>query len=238
MKTPTPTRWPIGLYAAWKTWPGNQATPLTRPADKLNAAYFRTFYNPRTGVLAGWRSADSQLHDYYFPWISGIAIHYGLVPTNKANAIMDRLLGKMKEVGYARFDLGLPGNFIPVARKDYVDHDRRFGGGAREDNSDGFQIYENGGATACFAYFSLAALYDLGRIEEADRILFPMLHSFATGDFQGFGPNGMSKDWRTWDGSCAGYEGFLVDNYYTLLAVLDREGAMKKRSRPSHPGGR
>ena len=49
-------------------------------ADKLKAAYFKTFYNPATGILAGWRSADGQLHDYYFLWVNGIAIHYGLVP--------------------------------------------------------------------------------------------------------------------------------------------------------------
>ncbi len=79
-------------------------------ADKLRAAYFKTFYNPATGVLAGWKSADGQLHDYYFLWVNGIAIHYGLVPRDQANAIMDRLLAKMKAVGYHRFDLGLPGN--------------------------------------------------------------------------------------------------------------------------------
>jgi hypothetical protein len=201
-------------------------------ADKLSAAYFKTFYNPATGVLAGWRSADGQLHDYYFPWVSGIAIHYGLVPEKEANLIMDRLLAKMKEVGYTRFDLGLPGNLIPVASKDYVAHDHRWGGGSKEDNSDGFQIYENGGATACFEYFTLAALYDLGRIEDGDRLLFPLLRSFAIGDFQGFGPNRMSKDWRTWDGTCWGYEGFLVDNFYALLAVLDRETALKKSHSP------
>src|ERR1019366_3849246 len=141
-------------------------------AHKLRAAYFNAFYNPATGVLAGWRSADGQLHDYYFLWVNGIAIHYGLVPKEKANGIMDRLLKKMNAVGYTRFDLGLPGNLIPVARKDYVHLDRRWGGGEKEDNSDGFQIYENGGATACFAYFTLAALYDLGRRQEADGILF------------------------------------------------------------------
>jgi hypothetical protein len=206
-------------------------------ADKLGAAYFNTFYNPATGVLAGWRSADGRLHDYYFLWVNGIAIHYGLVPKDKANSIMDRLLAKMSEVGYTRFDLGLPGNLIPVARKDYVDLNRRFGGGAKEDNTDGFQIYENGGATACFAYFTLAALYDLGRVEDGDRILFPMLRAFATGDFQGRDASGMSKDWRTWDGACWGYEGFLSDNYYALLAVLDRQAALKKRSpgSPSRP---
>ena len=85
---------------------------------------------------------------------------------------MDRLLAKMKEVGYTNFSLGLPGNLVPVARKDYVHHDLRFGGGAKADNSDGFQIYENGGATACFAYFTLAALYDLGGFRTAIAFCF------------------------------------------------------------------
>jgi hypothetical protein len=199
-------------------------------ADRIQAAYFKTFYNPETGVLAGWRSADGQLHDYYFPWVNGMAIHYGLVPGDKANAIMSRLLARMKEVGYTRFDLGLPGNLIPVALKDYVDHNPRFGGGHLEDNSDAFQRYENGGATACFAYFTLAALYDLDRVQEGDQILLPLLGAFARGGFQGRGDNGMSKDWKAWDGSCWGYEGFLTDNYYALLAVLDRQAALDREN--------
>ncbi len=149
----------------------------------MREVYVKTFLNPATGVLAGWKSADGQLHDYYFLFVNGIAIHYGLVPKDQANAIMDKLLAKMKEVGYTRFDLGLPGNLIPVAKKDYFPSEPRWGGGEKEDGSDGFQIYENGGATACFAYYTLAALYDLGRREEADRILFPMLDSFEKGSF-------------------------------------------------------
>jgi len=31
----------------------------------------------------------------------------------------------------------------------------------------------------------------------------------------------MTEDWKTWTGECWGYEGFLVDNYLALLAVLD-----------------
>lgn len=200
-------------------------------ANKLKAAYFNAFYDPKTGVLAGWRSADGQLHDYYFLFVNGIAIHYGLVPKDKANDIMDRLLAKMREVGYTNFELGLPGNLVSVARKDYVDLHVRFGGGERADNADGFQIYENGGATASFAYFTLAALYDLGRISDGDRILMPMLDAFAKGDFQGFGSNGMSKDWKMWDGTCKGYEGLLTDNYYALLAVMDRQAAIDKTAR-------
>jgi hypothetical protein len=194
-------------------------------AEKLRAAYFKTFYDPATGVIGGWRSADGKLHDYYFLWLNGIAIHYGLVPPDKANAIMDKLMAKMKEVGYTQFHMGLPGNLITVALKDYVHRagDGHFGGGVRADNADGFQKYENGGATGCFVYFTLAALYDLGRRAEADAILFPMLKEYHEGGFEGRGAKGRSNDWRMWDGTPMGYEGFLTDNYYTLLAVPLRE---------------
>ncbi|MHB8972359.1 MAG: alpha-L-rhamnosidase-related protein [Pirellulaceae bacterium] len=192
-------------------------------ADRLRAAYVEAFFNPATGLLAGWRSADGQLHDYSFLFVNGIAICYDLVPGPMANAIMDRLLAKMREVGYTRFDLGLPGNLVTVPRKDYVHRDRRWGGGEREDNADGFQRYENGGATACFAYFTVAALYKLDRRQEADSILFPMLASIEQGGFSGRAASGMTYDWKAWDGTPWGYEGFLVDNYYVLLAVLTRE---------------
>jgi hypothetical protein len=198
-------------------------------ADRLKATYCDVFYNPATGVLAGWRSADGELHDYYFLFVTGIAICYDLVPRDRAHAMMDRLLEKLQEVGYRRFDLGLPGNLVVVPRKDYVHQDRRWGGGEREDNADGFQIYENGGATACFAYFTLAALYHLDRKAEADAILLPLLQALDEGKFRGRAENGMTYDWKAWDGTPWGYEGFLVDNYYVLLAVLTREKLDRSR---------
>jgi len=114
-------------------------------------------------------------------------------------------------VGYTQFQYGLPGVLIPVRAEDYV-----WG------NRDPFQVYQNGGATGSFAYFTLAALYQLGRSSEADAMLFPMLKAYEDGSFQGFGPNGRSYDWKSWDGAPHGYEGLLVDNYQTLLAVLSR----------------
>lgn len=191
-------------------------------AQKIRAVYFNTFYNPATGVLAGWRSADGKLHDYYFLFVNSVAIVYGLVPPDKANQIMDRLLAKMNEVGYTNFEYGLPGNLIPIRREDYAHHLLSSGGGEKEDGSDGFQIYQNGGATASFAYFTLQALYQLGRHKEADGILFPLLRGFEEGGFQGSGPNGKSFDWKAWDGTPHGYEGMLVDGYQALLAVLSR----------------
>ena len=182
--------------AAWKNWPATlgkteDAARYRTAADRLHSVYFKTFYNPATGVLAGWKSADGATPRLLLPLRQRHRhpLRTG-PPGRQANAIMDKLLAKMKAVGYTRFDLGLPGNLIPVLRKDYVDQESPVRRREREDNTDGFQIYENGGATGCFAYFTLAALYDLGRREDADRILFPMLDAFDKGSFSGRGRNG------------------------------------------------
>jgi hypothetical protein len=127
----------------------------------------------------------------------------------------------MKQTGYTNFRLGLPGNLTPVRRADYVTLKTRWGGPEKEDGSDAFGIFENGGATHCFAYYTTKALYKLNRKQEARAILHPMLEAFAAGEFQGKCPNGHTKEWKDWNGHCWGYEGLLVDGYLTLLAVLD-----------------
>jgi hypothetical protein len=204
------------------------AARYLKRADEIKGAYAGAFLNPSTGVLAGWKSRDGQLHDYYFPFVNGIAVRYGLIEGDQARQAMDRILAKMESVGYRNFTLGLPGNLVPIRRADYVDLEPRYGGPALEDGSDGFQKYENGGATACFAYFTVAALYRLGEKERGDKILMPMLEAFEKQGFSGRAANGMTYDWKDWQGGAHGYEGFLVDNYYALLAVLDRENLIAK----------
>jgi hypothetical protein len=200
----------------------DESTFFKNRAQQLKEVYTKNFYNAATGVLAGWKSADGQLHDYYFTFVNAMAICYDLVETSLANSILDKLLDKMKKVGFQNFELGLPGNLIPVKRADYTDLLLEVGGGQREDNLDGFQIYENGGATACYTYFTIRAFQKLGRTKDADTILLPLLKSMSEGNFQGRCENGRTKDWKTWTGECWGYEGFLVDNYMFLLAVLQR----------------
>jgi hypothetical protein len=143
----------------------------------------------------------------------------------------------MKEVGYHNFSLGLPGNLVSVPLKNCADMPGviRWGCGYRPDNADGFEHYENGGATAAFAFFTLAALYDLGRKAEADEILFPMLESYGKCSFAGTNAKGYSADWKQWDGTFGGYEGYLADDYYALLAVPLRQNETAWRSgfRPS-----
>jgi hypothetical protein len=191
-------------------------------AAKLKQAYVPAFLDPKTGVLAGWRSEDGQLHDYWFPWVNGAAVVYGLVPPKLGNEIYDRLLAKMKEVGYANFEHGIPGNLIPIRREDWEDFNPNGGAPSKADGSDGFQIYENGGATAAFAYYTIAALYKLGRVQDGDRILYPMLETYKSGGFQGRGPNGRSYDWQMWDGTPRGYEGLLTDCFMALAAAMER----------------
>lgn len=202
----------------------DDAAFFAKKAAKLHAVYAPTFLNPATGVLAGWKSKDGQLHDYWFTFVQGMAITFGLLDDKTANGVLDRLLEKMRTVGYTRFDLGLPGNLVPIKKGDYIHHDtppEKFGEPQLDDGSDGFQFYENGGATGCWVYYTVKALYQLGRVEDARRIFHPMLASYAGGGFQGFGENGMSRDWRDWKGGCHGYEGLLVNNYHALLAVFD-----------------
>jgi len=153
-----------------------------------------------------------------------MAITFGVVDGDKANKLLDATLKKMKEVGFDRFDLGLPGNLINIPDSpeglDYFDvGNPRFGG------ANAYQVYENGGASGNHVYYTIAALYKLGRKKEADRILFPILNSFNECGFQGTSSNGdMTNDWRAWDGTPWGYEGMLVDNYLVVKAVLVRQG--------------
>ncbi len=197
-------------------------------ADAIRAAYADAFIDSSAGVVAGWRSSDGELHNYYFPYINGIAVRYGLIEGTQARQVMDSILAKMDSVGYTNFALGLPGNLVPIRHADYLNSDPRWGGSKKADGSEGFEIYENGGATACFAYFTLAALYHLGEKEQGDKILMPMLDAFARQGFSGRAADGLTYDWKDWQGGAHGYEGFLVDNYYALLAVLDRANMMEK----------
>jgi len=192
-------------------------------AAKLKSVYFSTFYNPESGVLAGWRSKDGQLHDYYFTFVNSIAISYGLINEEQGNRVMDKMLSKMESVGFTDFSLGLPGNLIPVKKGDYTASDHRWGGPSLENGTDAFQIYENGGATACYTYFMVDALQKLKRKMDTQKILFPILKSISAGNFSGKCANGMSKDWKTWKGECWGYEGYLCDGYMILLACLGEE---------------
>jgi hypothetical protein len=226
------------IYRAWRCLadleaqarrPAQQAR-YTQLADRLKAAYFKTLFNPQTGWLAWWKSQDGELHDYASPVINGLAIEYGLVEPAQGRQILARLRQKMEEVGFKRFDLGVPPMLIPVRRGDYLLPDA-CGCPQREDGQDTFGYYMNGGITAGQVLHFLAAHYVVGESAAADRILRAMLAREAQGGFQNGAINAYPKgiDWTTWEGKPAGYEGYLADSFRFLQAVLLRERPMRDR---------
>jgi len=226
------------IYRAWRCLADleaklkrrEQQARYTRLADRLKAAYFKTLFNPQTGWLAWWKSEDGELHDYASPVINGLATEYGLVEPTQGCEILARLRRKIQEVGFSRFDLGVPPMLVPVRRGDYLQPDAA-GSPHREDGTDTFGYYMNGGITAGQVLHFLAAHYVVGDGGEADKILRAMLERQAQGGFQNGTVNAYPKgiDWTTWDGKPAGYEGYLADNFRFLQAVLLREPKFRAR---------
>ncbi|MGZ5505129.1 MAG: alpha-L-rhamnosidase-related protein [Limisphaerales bacterium] len=202
----------------------------TQLADRLKASYAKTLFNPKTGWLAWWKSADGELHDYASPVINGLAIEYGLVEPAQGREILARLRKKIHDVGFARFDLGVPPMLVPVRRGDYLLPDA-IGCPQREDGTDTFGYYMNGAITAGQVLHFLAAHYVVGEGAEADKILRAMLARQSQGGFQNGAVNAYPKgiDWTTWDGKPAGYEGYLADSFRFLQAVLLREQKFRER---------
>jgi len=193
-------------------------------ADRLKSAYSRTLYNPKTGWLAWWKSRDGELHDYASPTLNGLAIEYGLVEPGLGLQILNRLWEKLDEVGFKRFDLGIPPMLVPVRRSDYLLPDA-MGIPQCEDGTDTFGQYMNGGITAGQVLHFLAAHYVLDQPERADRVLRAMLERQMRGEFQNGvqDAGGQGIDWTTWDGKPSGYEGYLADSFRFLQGVLLRE---------------
>jgi hypothetical protein len=199
-------------------------------ARRLKAGYREALYNPATGWLGWWRSADGELHDYASPIVNGLAIEYGLVDADEGRQILQRLWAKIDAAGFKRLELGVPPVLVPVPRSDYLQPDA-LGLPSREDGTDTFGQYMNGGITAGQVLHFLAAHYVVGRPEKADALLKAMLERQAAGKFQ----NGVRDaaqqgiDWTDWQGNATGYEGYLADSFRFLQAVLLREAAYRDR---------
>jgi hypothetical protein len=199
-------------------------------ADRLKAAYAPALFNPATGWLAWWKSADGQLHDYASTVVNGLAIEYGLIEPAQGRAILARLRAKMAEVGFSRFDLGMPPMLLPVRREDYLLPDA-FGCPKREDGTDTVGQYMNGGISAGQVLHFLAAHYVVGDPAPADAILTAMLERLGRGEFHNGvrDAGGEGIDWTTWDGRPSGYEGYLADSFRFLQAALLREAPFRAR---------
>ncbi|MBU4273325.1 MAG: hypothetical protein KKE86_05735 [Planctomycetes bacterium] len=216
-----------------------QQARYSQRAQRLKAAYLKTFENPATGWLAWWRSKDGELHDLSSPMISSLAICYGLVEPARGHEMLKRLWTKIEAVGFRRFELGVPIALTPVRRGDYLMGlpPGVCGVPSREDGSDTFGQYLNGGCLVSDAVYFITALHIVGESKKADRILRAMLQRQEKGVFPNGGgfQNGVvnsypgGAEFYTWDGKTCGYEGHLTYSYSFLQAVLLRQPSFRER---------
>jgi hypothetical protein len=203
----------------------NLAKRYGEDAARIKAVYFKTFFNPAAGVLAGWKSPDGKLHDYMFPWVNGFAIYQGLVPAGQAKTILQTMLAKIDSIGFHSFQYGLPTNLIPMSPADYFP--RTSGAPKRQDGKDTWQVYMNGGATPPYEYYFIQALYQSGMREDAERLLWPLMGSYEKGTFNAGielpgekQRNPVGSAFYEWDGSRGRGEGYLPEDWQGLDALF------------------
>jgi len=220
-----------------------QRARYTLLADRLKQRYFPTLFDPATGWVAWWKSEDGELHNLGSPMINALAIVYGLVPADTARDILLRLWAKIEEAGFTRFDLGVPLTLTPVRRGDYLQPKPGnpaasiCGAPEREDGTDTFGKYLNGGCCVSDAVHFMTALYMTGEREKGDLILNAMLERQRRGVFPNGGAfqNGIvdqyprGAEFFDWQGNTCGYEGHLTYSFSFLQAVLLREPEFRER---------
>ncbi len=176
-------------------------------AGTMKTNYLKTFLNPETGLIAGWKCAEGKLHDYAFLYVAGAAVDGGLVDGKPARAIITRLWKGLRK---QRLDhrMGLPGNLEPIPYADMTTLLMRPG------------VFENGALTHSQARHFIGAMYKVGLVREADELIELLCSSLADG--HAFGGQGSGIEWRRRDGAYSGYEGILSDQFGILAVAMDR----------------
>ena len=202
-------------------------------ADRLKQVYRDTFFNPETGWLGWWRSADGELHDVWSDMPTSMAILYGLVTPTEGRQMLDKYWTALENTGFHNFELGLPLNVRPIPPALML---TGFGG-KLEDGSDNYGKWLNGGCTLSNTSFWLAANYTVGNQERADLVLNAMLARQARGIFPNGGsfqngivdnpPNG--AECFDWKGNPCGYEGHLVYSWTWMQSLLLRDPEVRQR---------
>lgn len=188
------------------------ADRLDVAAAALSAAYLPAFYNESTGLIAGWRSRDGELHDYGFSLVNGAACSTDLLPRDTALAIMVRLRRHWDEVGVDDLRNGIPMNLWRIPESDIggVVFGLPMGG------------YQQGGCSHHGARVIVDAFDRVGLVDDAEELLVALASTIA--DDSSFGGLGSGLDWRMWDGTPSGYEGQLAEGFSVVANALRRYG--------------
>ena len=188
------------------------AEGLSEWAELLKKNYVPTFFNRKTGWLAGWRCAQDKLHDYGFLQVNGAAVVGGLVDGVEARSIIENLWLESRRVRIPNPRYGLPICLWPIPDEDLADIMQGYPHG----------FYGNGACTHSQSRHFVDALYLVGMKKEADYLLEHLCSSLADGLV--FGASKSGKDARYWDGWPCGYEGLLTDQFGILVSAFKRYG--------------
>jgi len=231
-----------------------------KAARKLHNAYVKTFYNKKTGVLAGWKSQDGKIHDYMFPFVNGLACAYGLVNKKRGRKMLSIIMKKLREIKPKGWRWGVPVNLIPVPDFDlrqpaFTATGEFFGvwnpdevnikaltddiGLVRMVDPDGSKSYKtafnyNGATQTMLTAYLAMGLIAMGMEEDADWVLEPMIQAAEAGELQNglhVGPGGGAEH-HDWDGNPCGYEGYLPEAWYFLLAAMMKNPVIYRRLLP------
>ena len=198
--------------------------------DLIKKHYERTFWNPATNWLGGWRCINGQLHDYGFLFVNGAAIRAGLIDADRGRGMLKRLYDALMEIlakpNVPTARLGLPGNVIPIPDADRADIMQGYPYG----------FYQNGGRTHAQTRHFVGALRAAGLETEALTLLDALADGLNRAVVYAGCKSGV--DWRMHDGRPCGYEGLLTDQFGILeimMDVLDGERIRDDSARAMRP---
>ena len=205
-------------FETWSLWipvleahgESELAARISESRSALQKNYFDTFYNPETGIIAGWRSKDGTLHDYGFSQLNGMACMTELLPLDAARGVMESLVKAWDSIELTDFRNGIPLNIWRIPEYDI--------GGVVFGLPMG--SYQQGGYSHHGTRVIVDALDRVGLTEKSAQVLEELATTIA--DDSSFGGLGSGIDWRMKDGTPSGYEGQLVEGFSVLASALSR----------------
>ncbi len=185
-------------------------------ATRLKANYLPTFYDPDSRQIMQWQARDGRRFGFRSHMHLGAAVALGLVPDELGRELLTDYLARLEATGFAHYEWGLPIFLEPVPE---VCHNDWKGKGVEPDGSDQVGMYMNGSVHAHQTYYILQALYKVGLRREANDLFMKLTPLVRRGGLCGGLHSGV--DWRhPVDGSAAGYEGLLAEQFHFLLAAI------------------
>jgi hypothetical protein len=198
-------------------------------AETLASVYAKWLLNPETGWVAAWRSRDGALHDHASLFVNAPALAFGLLAPGQAKRALRNLERLRENLRMKSARLGLPCNLLTIPPEDHMLP--KMSGEILQT----FELYTNGGINAGVATYYLRALSTYGFRARARKLAEELADGFAAGMFTG--GDGQGREFLTWSGLPAGYEGTLIASASPMYSMAIELGALKPPDPEWWPSG-